>query len=1228
MSRFFVNLFRYFQKHPPFLWGLLILMLILCSYSLSKISFVEDISSFLPQNENNKRINFAYQNIGAANKIVVNIKSADENTSRENLDRELLMDAAFAFAEYITENDSLHHITHLMYEVNQQQIGDLTNFIVENMPYFLSEEDYIRMDSLLTKENIAYQLHNNKKLLLSPAGTFIRNVIVADPLHFSDPLLQGLIAFQLNDQYHVEDGFIFNKEGNELIITITAAYPVSETAQNKLLAKDIENAIKHVESQFENAIDITAFGASLISITNAERIKKDSIIAIGLAGIFILALLIYFFRNGRSLLLIVFSVVFGGLFALGIIVLFKSTISIIAIGIASIIIGIAVNYPIHFLAHYQHNQSKEKTIREIVNPLLIGNITTVGAFLSLLFISSDAMRDLGLFASLLLIGTIFFVLVFLPHFWGKSLFAKKQSGLAFGKLASFTPEKNKYIVWTVVLLTFVLSFFSINTSFETNMHAINYMTKEQRTEFEKIIAESASEYKTVYCIAEGENIDQALSNYEISIPYLDALQADSLIHKKTSIGNYLPSKKEQEMRIARWNKFWENKREFLLIEIEKNSRRENYNPEAFDRFKNILLREYEPQSLTYFDVIQQNLGENYMAVTPEKSLVYTILHIEPENEDIVTQKLNSINGDVFAFDNSSVINRMVSTLSDDFNSVLYICGFIVFAFLLFSFGRIELSLMAFIPLAVAWIWILGLMSIFGMKFNIVNIILATFIFGQGDDYTIFVTEGLLYEYTYRKKMLASFKNSILLSAAIMFLAIGMLIFAQHPAMRSLAEVTMVGMMSVVLMAYIFPPLIFNLLIKKGGKTRQIPVTLWNLVKTVFSFIIFLIGSILITIIGFLVLTIGGKSPENKFKYHQILCVTFRTLAKLMIQVPFKVLNSHNEKFEKPSIIICNHQSHIDLMYTLMLSPKIITLTNEWVWKSPFYGWIIRYADFLPVADGIEQHVDKIEKMVAAGYSILVFPEGTRSEDCSILRFRKGAFYLADKLNLDVVPLLIHGIGHVLPKTEFLLRKGRITIEIGERIAPENPLRKGKETRETAKSVRVLYKKRYAELARQIETQDYFADKVYHNYIYKGAVIERRAKKILKKFNNFSAIISQLPDEGNVLVTNCGQGEFPLLCSLVKKNLRITATESDDELFEIARNCISVPENLSFVKNVYDYENYNIFVLFYPEKELLSILRKEKKLVYFVDSPFLSVVDSVNQIKKTSYYTLNLINGEQ
>ena len=163
-----------------------------------------------------------------------------------------------------------------------------------------------------------------------------------------------------------------------------------------------------------------------------------------------------------------------------------------------------------------------------------------------------------------------------------------------------------------------------------------------------------------------------------------------------------------------------------------------------------------------------------------------------------------------AFDIGSLHASVAEALSADFSYIGWVCSSVVFLFLWLSFRSLRLAVISFVPMAVSWIWILGIMALLGIKFNIVNIILATFIFGQGDDYTIFMTEGCVSEYAKQRPVLVSYKRSIILSALIMFIGIGTLIFARHPALHSLAEVTIIGMSCVVLMAYLLPPLLFKL----------------------------------------------------------------------------------------------------------------------------------------------------------------------------------------------------------------------------------------------------------------------------------------------------------------------------------------------------------------------------------------------------------------------------------
>ena len=323
-------------------------------------------------------------------------------------------------------------------------------------------------------------------------------------------------------------------------------------------------------------------------------------------------------------------------------------------------------------------------------------------------------------------------------------------------------------------------------------------------------------------------------------------------------------------------------------------------------------------------------------------------------------------------------------------------------------------------------------------------------------------------------------------------------------------------------------------------------------------------SLVITVVGWVMFTCGKTTERKKMRYHRLLNRTARFVIRHIPQVGTTFRNLSGETFDKPGIIICNHQSHLDLMCVMMLSPRLIILTNDWVWNSPFYGRMIKYADFYPVSSGLENALDRLQNALRRGYSIVIFPEGTRSPDCSIGRFHRGAFYLARRLNVDLIPVLIHGVGHVLPKEEFMLRKGRIHIRIMPRITPDDD-RFRRDYSPRSADVRRYYREEYRKLCRDIETPAYYADLVMKNYIYKGPSVEREVRRNLRKHTNYAKEIAALPDTGEIVIPNTGYGEYALLSALVKKDLQITAVEPDPDRHALAANCASVPRNLRYVE---------------------------------------------------------------
>lgn len=248
-------------------------------------------------------------------------------------------------------------------------------------------------------------------------------------------------------------------------------------------------------------------------------------------------------------------------------------------------------------------------------------------------------------------------------------------------------------------------------------------------------------------------------------------------------------------------------------------------------------------------------------------------------------------------------------------------------------------------------------------------------------------------------------------------------------------------------------------------------SLFAFIRTIYSLLFFIITSMFVmTPLIYIYLSVGKITEKKKYNLHRIIqfMARFVLVRHGIPGIKYSQSNTSNEDFSRPAVIICNHQSHLDLVPLLAVSEKIIVLTADWVWNNPVYKYAIRNAEFLPASSGVENILPQLKSLVSRGYSIAVYPEGTRSMDCSIGRFHQGAFYLAQTLDIDVLPLILYGSGHALPKHGRLMNRWPIHMEIDPRISPESMKQKGETLREQASSMRKYYKVRYTQIANRIE----------------------------------------------------------------------------------------------------------------------------------------------------------------
>ena len=1004
MTKLLLRIHDYLASHRPFAAVLLVMLLAAGVLLALQLHYQENIADFLPRTADNAKQASVYNALGDQGQITVIFRPT------EDADEEDVMDAIDAFTDIFTELP-------VQARTDESDAIQAISLVGDRIPLYLTPADYSRIDSLLAEPDyIEHSMAAARQTLSMPLPPMVTDMIAADPLGLFSPALQRLQALSPSSRYRMVDDYIFDDDGNGFAF-ITSPYGGSDTRNNGRLAKAIDAAIDSVQSATGGSVTVSAVGAPLIAVTNATQIKHDSLLAIVLAVVLIAIILWRTMGRKRNVLWMGFSVAAGWLFALAVIAVFKTEISIIVVGIGSVLVGIAVNYPLHYLEHLKNHPDRRETLREMVEPLITGNITTVAAFACLVFVKAEAMRDLGLFGSLMLIGTIIFTFIFLP-LWAKTA-APPYPRRIPAVISSVERRRknvpntdrirtNKIAFWVMVVATVILGYFSTKVEFDADLHNINYMTAQQQADLD-LLAGSIEEGSLTYVVAEGATLEEALQRN-------DSLGLDG-------VAALMPSIQRQQAALTQWEAFLD-KHPTLAADMRREARKAGFTDDAFEPFLKRLEATYTPEECRLDGPLGQ-LASNYILTSDTGVSVVNFVHGEWTHPNGI--------GHVFAFTQGDVGSTLVTALNDDFNYILYVCSFVVFAFLWLALGRLELAIIAFLPMAMGWLWILGIMAIFGIKFNIVNIILATFIFGQGDDYTIFIIEGLLYEYKTGQKRLKEYRHSVIVSAALMFAGIGTLIVARHPAMRSLAEVAMVGMACVVLMACVVPPMLFRWLTMRHGVKRATPITIGRMLMTVVPLVVFILFALVVatpvTLLSFI-------APMNRRKkrdaYHRFICSVARIGARLMPQVKFNIENPHGENFSKPAVIVANHASHLDLLCILMLNPKIVILTKNWVWRNPIYAHIIRYAEYLPAEAGYDNLMPKLKDLVGRGYSVMVFPEGTRTHDGQVGRFHKGAFMLADELGVEVLPVFIRGAYDVWPRHEALMRKGHVNVTVGER----------------------------------------------------------------------------------------------------------------------------------------------------------------------------------------------------
>ena len=212
---------------------------------------------------------------------------------------------------------------------------------------------------------------------------------------------------------------------------------------------------------------------------------------------------------------------------------------------------------------------------------------------------------------------------------------------------------------------------------------------------------------------------------------------------------------------------------------------------------------------------------------------------------------------------------------------------------------------------------------------------------------------------------------------------------------------------------------------------------WALSMVFWLFVV--LSSLLLFPVAVLIWAVTAPFDRRRALLHQFTCFWASLSSWLNPAWPVRIEGREKIRPGTAYVMVANHQSLLDILVLFRLFAHFKWVSKIEIFRIPCVGWNMRLNRYIPLRRGdrasVAQMMEACARTLAEGSSIMMFPEGTRSATGRLQRFKPGAFALALQAGVPVLPIVVEGTAHALPKRGIVLR-GRHAIRI--RVLDEIP----------------------------------------------------------------------------------------------------------------------------------------------------------------------------------------------
>ena len=787
---------------------------ILSLFAASRLTFDPDLLNLIPQR--NKQVNDFRKVLADLGTIDYHIVVMQMPEGRDVHDYDPLIEE---IAQGYRNSSRIQDVTYKL-----PNPLDFVEVVLPRALLFLTPAEVDQVATKLSDAGIRESIARNRALLQTPQSMALKQLIQYDPFNLAPIFLSKFQSAGGGFQLDASSGYYLSADHTTLLILTKPKRPAQDVPFGKeLLAEGTIIETRALSKFQQNAAPgmpmpvIEHTGGYQIALGDADLIRQDVIVNVVGSVVGVLALFLYAFRRAASLGYATAPMILGLVMTFGAAGLVYGVLSSASAGFAALLAGLGIDFITVLYGRYVDERNRGAAmpealmiaIRTSMPGIFIAAVTTAATFYAFLATDFRGMTQLGFLTGT---GILFFLLAVAFVLPALLVLSERNEKKRPPKLylhtfgshhlidAAVDHPKGMILGWAIFVILAGIA--ATQVRFSDNIQDLRAKGNIGVVNQEKITKKFGQSFDAMMYVVQGATMDDVLKRTNDVSKELQQLVAGHTISSFQSISTFVPPR-DQQMAVIEKLRGGHDAR-FNVQRIVKTFRSaladNGFKPEAYDSYLPLFeqaLQPTEPISL-------KNLGNEELLKLTSRFVKETngqwmsVIYVYPVGGKWprdVPANLMAV-GDRHPQDILTGVNLVSGTLrrivKADATRATTI-GVILVAIIMFTAYRSLLyTVLTFVPFLAGATGMLGLMAIFGLEFNFMNIFVGLMIIGCGTDYAVYVLQRFLEDPKVFETSAAETGKAVVMAALTTIVGYGSFALSHYPGLRSIGYASTFG----------------------------------------------------------------------------------------------------------------------------------------------------------------------------------------------------------------------------------------------------------------------------------------------------------------------------------------------------------------------------------------------------------------------------------------------------